>query len=280
MKKSLPYLIALIVFVVALSALSGQKEQTISVAIVAQDMPAGHTLTEADLLIAERLESTVPAGAVTDITALVGETLSVPRSAGDVILRSHLGGETHPLAPDEREVGMTVNDAGGLAGLLKAGDLVGVTAVLRTSEGTYAKVVAEGLRVIAISPEFQALDPLAYQQNPYDTENADTGFTSPPPSRETEGVVTLAVPIYSQVVAYDFEPFGVPTEARLVHLLELLPALDQSSDVEFSLFLMPKDALAFKSPGIFIPDLVITPGPSPTPSPTPYGGVPASTPTP
>ncbi len=279
MKKSLTYIVPVLVFAAAMAGLKGQQEDQVLVAVAAYDMPAGHVLDAADLKLEERPESIVSEGAFADPVLLVGETLSVPRSGGDLILRSNLGGETVPLEVDERKVAIEVNNAGGLAGLLKVGDLVGVTAVLRTSEGTYSKVVAEGLRVLAISPEFQAIDPMAYQSDPLavseEGSNMDS-FGAPAPTRDETGVVSLAVPIYAQVVAYDFERFGVGTDAVMVNLLELLPALDHTSDVEFSLFLVPKGAVAFSTSGLFVPDLVRTPGPSPTPTVTPYGYDPAA----
>jgi len=45
---------------------------------------------------------------------------------------------------------------------------------------------------------------------------------------------------------------------------------------------MPDNALAFKTAGIFLQNLIVTPGPTPTPTPTPFGwtGEPEATPVP
>jgi len=61
-----------------------------------------------------------------------------------------------------------------------------------------------------------------------------------------------------------------------------LQGLDQDNRIAFSLYLMPDNALAFKTAGIFLQNLIVTPGPTPTPTPTPFGwtGEPEATPVP
>lgn len=278
--QHLPKILALVGLVAAIFYFSSQKQETVTVVVAAADLPAGHTLTADDVTAAEVLASSVSGAAYSDPAAVVGQTLRVARLHGDVIAAEHLGGQTLELQPDERAVGVLVTDSAGLAGLLKPGDRVGITAIVRESDGTYSKAVAEGLRVLYVSPEFSALDPLSTRRVEAVDGNVTTSVGATD-TRDTEGTVVLAVPVKAQVVAYDFAAFGVQSETRLVNLVDLLPALDAASNVTLSLYLQPETSKSFRSPGVFVPDLVVTPGPSPTPTPTAFGGnVPSGTPMP
>ncbi len=266
--QHLPKILAALGLLGAFVFFRSQKQETLTVVVAAADLPAGHTLTASDLTTAPVLASGAPAAAYTDPAAVVGQTLRVARLSGDVIAAEHLGGQTLELQPDERAIGIEVTDSAGLAGLLKPGDLVGVTAVLRDSGGAYSKVIAENLRVLYVSPEFSALDPLSAQRIQAQDGNVTTSVQTSG-TRDTQGTVVLAVPVKAQVVAYDFAPFGVQPESRLVNLVDLLPALDSAQNVTLSLYLQPEAARTFRSPGVYVPDLVVTPGPSPTPTPAP-----------
>jgi hypothetical protein len=136
------------------------------------------------------------------------------------------------------------------------------------------------LRVLYVSPNFRALVPAdeAVEATP-----ARIGVVQTTADRNDSGVVILAVPVDSTAVAYDFSSFGVEIATRLIYITDLLPALDHAQNVKLSLFLEPDDPQSFITSGIYLPDLVITPGPSPTPTETPPGYVPGqatSTPTP
>lgn len=285
MKKLVPLILAGFVFFVALMLMGATRQKTTAVYVAAQNLPTGHTLTSADLTLADLPEAAVPEGAVTEenVSVLLGGILRTDRSAGDVVTVAHLGGQSLTLKPNERAVALSVTDSAGLAGLLKPGDYVGVTAVLSLGSGggTYAKVLAEGLRVLYLTPEYAALDPAVYEQ--YQSPNTTTGSSayqsSQVPSRDNTGVVVLAVPTDMEVVAYDFAPFGVDSPTRLMSLLDLLPALDHAREVELSLFIQPDKASPFTTSGVYLPDLVLTPGASPTPTETPFGHSPAPLPT-
>ena len=212
-----------------------------------------------------------------------GQTLRIFRGAGDVINPSHLGGEVIILAPDERAVAIHVTDAAGLAGLIRPGDTVGVTAVMESQDGPFAKTVASGLRVLYISPEFKASQGGQSTSSTSSSSGdpfAGGGSTASQGPRETEGTVVLAVPVDAITIGYDFSTFGVNSESRLVSLTDLLPALDLVANVQLSLFLEPDQPQSFITSGVFLPNLVITPGPTPTATPCP-GGIcaPSTTPT-
>jgi len=212
-KKVLPYLLAVLVFFVALALLRPAPQTQVVVA--AADLPAGRTLAEGDLALKPMPQDLLPTeGVITDVAQAVGQTLRVERTAGDVILTTHLGGEAVNLAPDERAVAVQVNDSAGLAGLLKPGDRVGVTAILTgdlTTQGVFSKAVVENLRVLYIQPSFVAEEP-----------GASAAVVTPDPltgialqrQREKQGVVILAVPVKAQAVVYDFRPWAVRPRRR------------------------------------------------------------------
>ncbi len=283
MKKLLPLLAAGFVFVLAVVLMGVTRQKTTAIVVASRALPTGHTLKATDLTLADLPEASVPADAVTEanLATLVGGTLRTDRSPGDVITSQHLGGQSIALQPNERAVALEVTDAAGLAGLLKPGDLVGVTAVLNLGNaGTYAKVIAEDLRVLYVSPEYSALDPAVYEQaqNPDAAQSGSAYQNAQVPDRKKTGVVVLAVSIDAQAIAYDFAIYGVESPARVVNVMDLLPALDHAREVELSLFIQPSKAEPFTTSGVFLPDLIITPGPSPTPTQSVSGSVPTLTP--
>ncbi|RME34761.1 MAG: Flp pilus assembly protein CpaB [Deltaproteobacteria bacterium] len=259
MKRIIPYVLAAAVFVLAYVFLAPPGKTQVVAA--AQDLVEGHTLTADDLQLVpvER----PPDNALTDIQQAVGLVLQVDRAAGDLILSEQLGtAGLRDLRPDERAIGIEVTDSAGLAGTLKPGDLVGVTAVIQVGQDTYSKVIGEGYRVMYVSPDFKALDPQLYEQNQQSGQ-----YNSAPPTRQSTGVVVLAVPVDASVIAYDFPYIDVPDETRTVYVMDLLPALDHARDVELSLFLLPDSARAFRTSGVYVPDLAVLPPPTPTPQP-------------
>lgn len=278
MKKLLPILIAVPVFLFALTMM--RPEATVPVVVAAYDLPEGRTLMDTDLQVQQLPRSQAPQGAIDDPVKIIGQTLGVFRGTGDAIFVTHLGGEEIILASEERAVALHVSDASGLAGLIRTGDTVGVTAVMESSEGPYAKTVANGLRILYISPEFKAIQ--QPQTAPASSGGAFSGGSpsSSQPPRVLEGTVVLAVPVDAVTVGYDFSSFGVNSESQLVYLTDLLPALDLVSNVQLSLFLEPESPEAFVTSGLFLPNLIITPGPSPTPTPCLDGicGDPSATP--
>ncbi len=271
-KKIIRTIIAVLALIAVIFIGKAQTGKSMTVIVAKHDLPEGYTITANDLQAVELPIINVPQGAFTDVAELAGETLRIPRSTQDVILRSHLGGTTWELQPNERAIGIEVTDSAGLAGLLKPGDYVGVNAVIASSEGTFSKIVTDGLRVLYISPTFLADEPEVEN-----TDDAAMGGGSIDQPREDEGVVILAVSTDKHVIAYDFSAFGVESQTRIVNVIELLSAFDHSSKVELSLFIDPANWESFITAGIHIPDLVVTPEPSPTPTeeptPTPdWGG--------
>ena len=271
-KKYLPYLLAVLVFFAALSLLRPPQQQPVVTA--ALDLPAGHILTEGDLALKPvPADLLPPEGAITDPAQAVGQALRIDRSAGDLILTAHLGEKPVTLQPDERAVAVQVSDSAGLAGIIRAGDRVGVTAVLTdgdyTVQGVFSKATVENLRVLYIQPSFQAEDP-AEAAGRVITPDPQTGIAVQR-QRSREGVVVLAVPIKAQAVVYDFQSSGIEatTAVRLVNAVELLTALDQADNVKLSLYLMPDEAQPMNTSGLWLPELVIR---QMTPTPVGFAG--------
>jgi pilus assembly protein CpaB len=272
-KKFLPYLLAFLVFFVALALL--RPPQQTQVVAAAADLPAGHILTEGDLTLKSvPADLLPPEGAITDPAQAVGQALRVDRTAGDLILAAHLGEKPVVLQADERAVAITVSDSAGLAGIIRAGDRVGVTAILTdgdyNTQGVFSKATIEGLRVLYIQPSFVAEDP-AEAAGRIITPDPQTGIAVQR-QRSKEGVVVLAVPVKAQAVLYDFQTAGIEATnaVRLVNAVELLSALDQTDNVKLSLYLMPDEAVPMNTSGLWLPELVIRQM-TPTPTPTPGG---------
>jgi len=274
MRKIFPLLIAGLVFATALFLL--RPETTVPIVTAARALPPGHQVSAADLALAQYPQSLAPAGAFSDPTSVIGQTLAAERSPGDALYPANLGGEKLALEPGERAVAIQVSDSAGLAGLLKAGDHVGLTAVIFDQSGAFSKNIAENLRVLYISPDFIALDPL---ENAPPT-GGDQFSATTARTRATQGTIVLAVPSQAQLLAYDFAAFGVASESRQIFLLDLLPALDHAQNVQLSLLLEGDQPGAALTSGVYLPDLVITPVPSPTPTSRVPGPAPRVTPVP
>lgn len=272
MKKLIPYLIAFIVFIIVLVLLRPAPNKATMVAAV--NMPSGHVITATDLTTINIPTNLLPADAVFEPALLVGQTLSVDRTPGDLILISMIG-EPISLQPNERAIAVPVNDTSGLGGLLRVGDRVGVNAVIFQTgvygnEGAYSKAVIENLRVLYISPEFSSDQSVPVAVSTQTNDLLALGLQT---ERETQGIVVLAVPIDNQIIVYKFSAVdpNVPDETVTVNAVELLSALANSDNARLSLYWLPENPTSFQTSGLYLPDLVITPEPTPTPT-LQYGG--------
>jgi len=259
MKKILPILLAAVAFIVVLLILSPAPEENVLVA--AYDLSMGHILEAGDMVYATFPKEMVPVDAIYEPTEIIGLTLLTGRSQGDIFRKSNIGTEPMALAPNERAVAITVNNASGLAGLLRPGDMVGVTAVIDSGNigesGTYSKAAIENLRVLYLSPDFQATD---NQENVVTTETDNTTSTVTT-DRKSEGALVLAVPIEAKAIVYEFKDVEpeLGTQLRTVNVVEMLIALEASENSELYLYLMPRDAQEMVTSGIWLPELVIKP---------------------
>ncbi len=270
LKKVLPYVAAVIVFFLAMALLRPAPSKTVVVA--AHDLSAGHVLVESDLKLQAMPQTAVADDALIAIKAAVGQSLRLDRSTGDIIRNTNFG-QMIPLQPNERAVAVKVTDTTGLAGLLVSGQQVGVIASIPMqsldSAGTFSKVTVEGLRVLYVDPRFGANDPDSSLQ-PVGTPAAGLGAVGglTTEERAQAGYVVLAIPTNLQTIMYDFSADGAMSQSRQVNALEMLAALSADSQTQITLYLMPAEQVSkFSSPGLWLQDLVVTPGPTPTPNP-------------
>ncbi|MEW6287061.1 MAG: Flp pilus assembly protein CpaB [Chloroflexota bacterium] len=267
MKKFFPVVLAIVVFAIAL--VLNQPEPQVTVVVAAADLPEGRVLSETDLIVKELPKSLAPEGAAGDVQALVGQRLRVARSAGDPVLLAHLGGETLELQPNERAVALSVTASQGVAGLLKPGDRVGLTVIVNTSQQTYAKYLAGGLRVLWLDPSFRREEAPAPQQESAgggmfggdSVAPVDTGGAS-------KGLIVLAVPVEAKTLIYDFTLLGAGSEAKPLYLVDVIPALS-AQGAQFGLVLEPEQAQEIYTSGIALQGLAVTPAVTLTPTPTP-----------
>lgn len=268
MKKILPIVLAAAAFIVVLLVLSPTPEEDVLVA--AYDLPMGHVVEPSDFYLGSFPNDMVPDDAVKDPELVVGMTLMVGRSAGDIIRVSNLGDEPMSLAPNERAVAVTVDNASGLAGLLRPGDLVGLTAVIESGgigeSGTYSKVAVENLRVLYLSPDFLAIEESEREV----TTTTDNTTATTRTEKKPVGALVLAVSIEAETILYDFQNIE-PTlgiQERIVNVIEMLTALEASENAKLFIYLMPRDAEKIVTSGLWLPELIIKPyKPTPTLNP-------------
>lgn len=256
LRKFLPLLLGGLTALFVLAAILPKPQATVIVA--AYDLPAGHTLSTADLAERTLPQDAIPAQAITTATTLIGQTLGMARTAGDVITTDHLG-QPVTLAPDERALALRVTDSTGLAGLLRPGQQVGVTAVLldRAHSNAQAKVTVNGLRVLYLPPTFRAAAETDSEQD----LSVGGANTLAAPQRREQGVVVVAVPVTPQAVVYEppTNSQDLTAATRWVNPLELLTALNASPDAVLALFLEPENPAPFATTGLVLSELFQAP---------------------
>ncbi len=137
MKKSLLIILGLAVLAggLTISLLTFYVQPT-TVVVAGYDLAAGTRLT-ADLLKESRVpKGAVPEGAFTSLEQAVGLVLTADRVSGDAITAYVAGDSTATagipaqLSPDHVAIAVDVDQATGLAGIVRAGQRVTVIAIL------------------------------------------------------------------------------------------------------------------------------------------------------
>jgi pilus assembly protein CpaB len=273
LKKFAPLILAAVAFVVLLVFLQPAPEA--QAIVTTRDLPAGHTIILEDLKLEEMPASLIPENAVTDLMEAAGQTLSMDRSQGDTITTAHFG-KRMELKANERAIAISIEDASGLAGLIQPGDTVGINAVVYAEDynasGAFSKATIENLRVLYISPEFEALDPAPLMTKDDET-SASLMQLGVKPERELKGTLVLAASIKEETIIYNHADHysNLENVEIVITQLELLSALENADNARLSVYLMPEQPDTVISSGLWVPDLVVTPAftPTPTPSPTP-----------
>ena len=209
----LPVALGLITAVLLVAALWPKETPQRTLVVAARDLGAGTILAAADLTTAQVDAARAPADAVADPGRFVGQTLAVVRFAGEPVTPRHIGPAV-TLAPDERGIAVKVQADTGLAGLLRPGMKVGMVATLADGDrDIYAKSLLEGLRVVYVSPDFQARPYTPATASATVSKSGSTGalgMDSAPASSSAgssgtvrEGVLVLAASTQAQPVRYE-----------------------------------------------------------------------------
>ncbi len=291
----LPVALGLITAVLLVAALWPKETPQRTLVVAARDLGAGTTLAAADLTTAQVDAARAPADALADPTRLVGQTLAVVRFAGEPVTPRHIGPAV-TLAPDERGIAVKVQADTGLAGLLRPGMKVGMVATLADGDrDIYAKSLLEGLRVVYVSPDFQArpYTPATASATVTKSGGGALGMDSTPATSSTgstgtvrEGVLVLAASTQAQPVRYEtitdtlkLAAGGVitgtlplttttttaarPTPAvkpkeppvRWVIPVELIAALNAAQNGSFTLVLLPEAPQLYTTAGLTLADM-------------------------
>lgn len=280
-KKVFPIILAAVIFLIAFVILRPAPSRLVAVA--ARDIKAGHVIAEQDIELKAVPAEILASDVVTDETLILGQPLRIDRGKGDVIRTSHIGNLV-TLEANERAISVRITDQNGVSGLLTPGQLVGVIATIPQDNadvsGTFSKATIEGLRVLYIDPRFAA----SQDANVVPAEATPAGISGlsglNTNERAREGSVILAVPTNLQTVFYDFSSTGAISESRNVNALELLAALSYTDGASVTLYMMPQEGSSqFTSPGLWLPDLIMTPLPTATATPPGTPGPVVPTPT-
>ena len=293
---TLPVVLGLITAVLLVAVLWPKETPKRTVVVAARDLGAGATLAASDLTTTILEAGQAPADAVADPASLAGQTLAVVRFTGEPVTARHLGPAV-TLAPDERGIALSVKADTGLAGLLRPGMRVGVVATLTSTadagRAVYAKTALEGLRVLYVSPDFQARPYTPATASATVTNSANKGalgMDSPPATSSAgstgvvrEGVLVLAAGTQAQPIRYEtitdtlkldatqpltgtlttpakpaagagLAPKPAEPPVRWVVPVELLAALNAQGE-SFTLVLLPETPQAYVTAGLSLADL-------------------------
>lgn len=207
----LPIALGLITAILLAVVLWPKETPKSTVVVAARDLGAGTTLAAADLTTVQVDTTSAPANAIVNPELLVGQTLAVVRFAGEPVTARHVGPAV-TLAPDERGIAVKVQADTGLAGILRPGMKVGVVATLADNDrNIYAKSLLEGLRVVYVSPDFQArpYTPATASATVSKSSGGALGMDSTPATSPgnsgtvREGVLVLAASTQAQPVRYE-----------------------------------------------------------------------------
>jgi Flp pilus assembly protein CpaB len=137
----------------AISVLSPAPPPTVSVLAAARDLSGGSTLRAEDVRSVAVLPGTVPAGAMRDMSRVIGRVMAGPARAGEVITDVRLVGPSLLDGYGGKLVATPVRIADAEAArLVRTGDAIDVLAAAPAADaGTAeARLVAAGVRVVVV----------------------------------------------------------------------------------------------------------------------------------
>jgi len=284
---------------------------TEQVVVAARPLPVGARLYPGDIELKEVHASAVLEGAFTDLEEALGQLLNVPRTPGEQIASNMVGSRAinaiaTTLDPEWRAVGINLNKAQGVAGVLRPGDSVDVIGILDVSTlmqsfGTAARYSADGeesedappdpvvLSRVVLKDAKVALVPQSFRYEELPEDGEGMSLVQASAAASTEGTIVLAVPATPITFTLSFsdtaetetaaatnsygvvglldEEEAVEPEVVSISPVELLALLD--SQGEIYLALSPEDRVDVDTPGLAMRDLVLwlTPRPEPVEGP-------------
>jgi len=127
-------LVAGLAFVLVFFFLSALRADT-NVVVAARPIPVGARLTESDVKIIQMRSADVLPNALKKVEDAVGKLSGAQRLMGDQLTADSIGDKASSaiaggLGPDKRAVAVRVDIASGLAGVIRAGDLVSIVAIV------------------------------------------------------------------------------------------------------------------------------------------------------
>lgn len=150
----------MLVILAAVAAVRSDPDgDRVDVVVAATDLTPGMDLAESDVRVERRPLTTVPDGAATDATAVIGMTVAGPARRGEVLTDLRLLGPRIAEAaagPDARIVSLQLAD-GALVDLVRTGDVVDVLAAPTSDTGADARprVIATRAVVVLVSEKRQ-----------------------------------------------------------------------------------------------------------------------------
>ncbi len=202
--------LALITFVLVAGVLAAAQKKA-PVVVAARALEAGTRLSLADVEVVQVHAGAVLEGAFETIEDVIGLVITVQRLPGDQVTADMVGDAAQnalaqALDPDHRAVAIHVDQASGLAGLLRPGDTVSVVGIvdpstlggmgIQRATGAGAKVLLTNLKVLFVPYEFR------YRElNTDDSGSAMSPVMSSSSDRE-KGVIVLSVPVQPITVTW------------------------------------------------------------------------------
>ena len=202
--------LALITFALVAGVLAAAQKKAPAV-VAARALEAGTKLSLADVEVVQVHAGAVLEGAFETPEDVVGLVITVQRLPGDQVTADMVGDAAQnalaqALDPDHRAVAVHVDQASGLAGLLRPGDTVSAVGIVDPSTlgglgyqratGAGAKVLLTGLKVLFVPYEFR------YRElNTEDSGGAMSPVMSSSQDRE-KGVIVLSVPVQPITVTW------------------------------------------------------------------------------
>ena len=202
--------LALITFALVAGVLAAAQKKA-PVVVAARALEAGTKLSLADIEVVQVHAGAVLEGAFETPEDVVGLVITVQRLPGDQVTADMVGDAAQnalaqALDPGHRAVAIHVDQASGLAGLLRPGDTVSAVGIVDPSTlgglgyqratGAGAKVLLSGLKVLFVPYEFR------YRElNTDDSGGAMSPVMSSSQDRE-KGVIVLSVPVQPLTVTW------------------------------------------------------------------------------